>query len=332
MGPARHRTKKVTNKLKTVSWKPDLKALRGAELAARTSGESQVVAGESALVKYVNLVKLPHTVFALPFALVGVVYASMAYPIEFAQIVLVVVAFTAARFAAMGFNRVVDRKVDARNPRTRDRELPTGKLSARQARVSVGVASAVFVAAAGLLNPLCLALSLPALAWVLGYSYAKRITNWSHLWLGGALAVAPVGGYLAVAGRWSTPGWTLVILAIAVLLWVAGFDMFYALLDEHFDRDSGLRSAVMLLGRQRSIVVAKLFHGMVIALLIGFGIGAGFGLIFQGGVVAAAGILVWEHRLVRADDVSRVDSAFFAFNGIMSIVVFAGALLDRLVG
>ena len=292
--------------------------------------DGQTLVGESQLMGYANLVKLPHTVFALPFALLGVVYASWTVPISLRQVVLVVVAFTAARFTAMGFNRIVDRQVDGLNSRTHTREIPSGKMSARQASMAVAVTAALFVLCAGLLNPLCLLLSPLALAWTLGYSYTKRFTSWSHLWLGGALAIAPVGGYLAITGAWSSPWWTLFILAVAVLTWVGGFDIFYALQDEEFDREHVLHSAVVLLGRERSILVGKVLHGGTIVGLVVFGVGVGLGVVYYCGVVVAAILLVWEHHLVRPTDLSRLDAAFFTMNGIISIVVFLAALGDRL--
>ena len=292
--------------------------------------EGQTFAGQSLLVRYVNLVKLPHTVFALPFALMGVVYASRTAPVTWATVALVIVAFTAARFAAMGFNRIVDREVDARNPRTRWRELPMGRLSVRAAGAAVAGGAAAFLVAAGLLNRVCLYLSPLALAWILAYSYTKRWTHWSHFWLGAALAIAPAGGYLAVAGQWSDPMWTLVVLALAVAAWVGGFDVFYALQDEDFDRQHGLKSAIVLLGRSRAMVAAKLAHGLTVALLVLFGVGAGLGAAYYVGIAVASALLVWEHRLVKPNDLSRLDAAFFTMNGVMSIVVFLGALVDRL--
>jgi 4-hydroxybenzoate polyprenyltransferase len=303
---------------------------RSAPSPVRPAAEGQTFAGESLLVRYVNFVRLPHTVFALPFALLGVLAASRTTAVPLRTVALVVVAFTAARWAAMGFNRIADRAFDARNPRTRNRELPRGALTLPQAWLSVVVAAAIFIAAAALLNPLCLLLSPVALAWVLGYSLAKRFTWWPHLWLGLGLAIAPVGGYLAVAGRWSQPGWTLLAITAAVATWVAGFDIFYALPDEGFDRGEGLRSAVVRLGESRAILLAKLLHGVTIPALALFGWGAGFGLWYYAGVLIAAGILAYEHRLVRPGDLSRLDAAFFTMNGVMSLTVFAFALLDRL--
>lgn len=296
--------------------------------AAPGTREGQTFGGESLLVRYINLVKLPHTLFALPFALLGVLAASRVAPITGRVVVLVVVAFSAARWAAMGFNRIVDRQFDARNPRTQSRELPRGALTVRQAWVSVIVAASLFVAAAGMLNRICLLLSPLALGWVLLYSVSKRFTWWPHLWLGLSLAIAPVGGYLAVTGQWSAPGWVLLAIALAVATWVAGFDIFYALPDESFDRAEGLRSAVVRLGETRAILLAKLLHGVTIPALALFGYGAGFGVLYFTGVAVAAGILAYEHQLVRPGDLSRLDAAFFTMNGVMSVVVFTFALLD----
>jgi 4-hydroxybenzoate polyprenyltransferase len=287
------------------------------------------VEGESLVIRYINLVRLPHTVFALPFALLGVVYASMSAPVTVRTVALVVLAFTAARFAAMGFNRIADRKIDGANPRTAARELPSGRLSLTQAVAAVVVASAIFVGAAALLNRVCLWLSPLALAWILSYSFAKRFTSWSHVWLGASLSIAPAGGYLAVASRWSTPAWPLLALATAVMAWVAGFDIFYALQDEQFDHAHGLKSAVVRLGQQGSILSAKLLHGVSIAALAAFGVGAGFGAGYWVGLGIAAVVIAWEHQLVRPGDLRRLDAAFFTMNGIVSIVIFLGALGDR---
>ncbi|HEV8123481.1 MAG TPA: UbiA-like polyprenyltransferase [Gemmatimonadales bacterium] len=292
--------------------------------------EGQVVSGSSVVTRYLNFVKLPHTLFALPFALLGVLAASFQARVPWRTALLVVIAFTAARWVAMGFNRIADRRFDALNPRTRDRELPQGRLTLAQAWISVVVAAVLFVAAAGMLNRVCLLLSPVALLWVTTYSLTKRFTWWPHLWLGLSLAIAPVGGYLAVRGAWSTPWWVLAAITVAVATWVAGFDIFYALPDEAFDRDAGLRSAVVRLGVAKSILLAKLLHGLTIPSLVLFGYGAGFGWVYYAGVAAAAGILVWEHQLVKPDDLSRLNAAFFTMNAVMSITVFSFALVDRL--
>ncbi|HYF40307.1 MAG TPA: 4-hydroxybenzoate octaprenyltransferase, partial [Gemmatimonadales bacterium] len=273
--------------------------------------EGQTFAGESLLTRYINFVKLPHTLFALPFALLGVLAASTVSPVTIRTVVLVVIAFSAARWAAMGFNRIADRHFDAKNPRTQNRELPQGKLSLQQAWTSVVVAGALFVLAAALLNPLCLLLSPFALGWILLYSLSKRFTWWPHLWLGVSLAIAPVGGYLAVTGEWSEPAWLLLSITLGVATWVAGFDIFYALPDYGFDRAEGLRSAVVRLGQARAILLAKLLHGVTIPALALFGYGAGFGGWYYAGLIVAGLILVYEHQLVKPNDLSRLDAAFF---------------------
>ena len=296
-----------------------------------TPREGQTFSGDSLLVRYINFVKLPHTLFALPFALLGVIVASYRYPVTWQTTLLVVVAFTAARFVAMGFNRIADRALDAKNPRTSNRELPTGRLTLTQAWTGVITAAGVFVGAAWALNPLCFALSPFALVWIAAYSYTKRFTHWSHLWLGFSLAIAPAGGYLAVAGTWSEPWWLLLAIAGAVTCWVAGFDVFYALQDEAFDRAERLKSLVVRLGQGRAIFVAKLLHGLAVAALLVFGWGAGLGWPYYVGVGIGAGLIAWEHQLVKPGDLSRLNAAFFTANGIVSIVVFLGALIDRVI-
>jgi 4-hydroxybenzoate polyprenyltransferase len=229
----------------------------------------------------------------------------------------------------MGFNRIADRHFDAQNPRTMNRELPRGALTLVQAWGSVAMAGAIFLAACALINPLCLRLSPFALAWVMLYSFTKRFTWWPHLWLGLSLAIAPVGGYLAVAGQWSDPWWMLLAIAAGVASWVSGFDIFYALPDAAFDRDHGLKSAVVRLGEGRSILAAKLLHGITIPALAAFGVAAGFGAWYFAGLLVATAILIYEHRLVRPGDLTRLDAAFFTMNGVMSVTVFLFALLDR---
>jgi 4-hydroxybenzoate polyprenyltransferase len=240
------------------------------------------------------------------------------------------VAFSAARWAALGFNRIADRRFDAESVRNRNRELPQGRLTLTQAWASVAVAAILFLLASALINPLCAALAPVALAWILTYSLTKRFTHWPHLWLGFSLAIAPAGGYLAVAGRWSDPWWLLPVIAVGVATWVAGFDILYALPDEGFDRSAGLKSAVVRLGVPGGLRLARALHALTVPALALFGWGAGFGPVYFAGVAAAGVILLQEHRLVRADDLSRLDEAFFRMNAVMSVTVFAFALLDRL--
>jgi len=292
--------------------------------------DGQVLAGGGRLASYANFVKVAHTVFSLPFAFVGVAAASRVRPVTPRTIVLVAVAFGAARFAAMGFNRIADRGLDAANPRTARRELPQGRLTLREAWALVIVMAALFVAAAALLNPLCLALSPVALAWITLYSFSKRFTALSHLWLGVGMAIAPVGGYLAVTGSWSTPWWLVVLLAVIVICWGGGFDVLYSLQDEVFDREHGLHSLAVRLGPAAAIAVARALHVMAAVALVAFGTAAGFGRWYGGGVAVAVLLLAWEHRLVRVGDYSRLDAAFFSMNGIISAVVMAGAVADVL--
>ena len=292
--------------------------------------EGQTFAGASRVIAYANLVKLPHTVFALPFALVGVVLASHRRPLRMADVGWVILAFTAARFAAMAFNRIVDREIDGRNPRTAMREIPRGAVSVASAWMSVVVASGVFIFAAGQLNRLCLVLSPVALAWVMFYSYTKRFTRWSHLVLGCSLAIAPVGGYLAVTGAWSRPAWMLFALALAVATWVAGFDVFYALQDVEFDRSERLQSLPAALGEARSIRVARLLHALSIVSLTIVGVAVTAGPWYWVGVALAALLLVYEHSLVQPGNLSRLDAAFFTMNGMISIAFFFFVLMDRL--
>ena len=292
--------------------------------------DGQVMVGESLLVRYLNFVKVPHTVFALPFALVGATLASYGAPVTWSALGWIVLAFTAVRFAAMGFNRIVDRDIDARNPRTANRELPRGALTLRQATAAVVVMSLVFVVSAWQLNPLCGWLSPVALAWVLFYSYTKRFTRWSLLVLGASLSIAPVGGYLAIAGRWSDPAWMLLVLAAAVASWVAGFDILYALQDQSFDRAQGLHSVPAALGEERAVQISRGLHAVTVVSLVGVGVATHAGWLYTLGVVVAAALLLYEHSLVKPHDLRRLDAAFFAMNGIISIAFFVFVLIERL--
>jgi 4-hydroxybenzoate polyprenyltransferase len=292
--------------------------------------EGQTFVGQGMLLRHANLVRLPHTLFALPFALVGVVLASYIAPITVREVLWVVVAFTAARFAAMGFNRIVDREIDARNPRTRMREIPSGRMTVREATTAVAVASLLFFVAAWQLNTLCLLLAPVALAWVLFYSYTKRFTRWSHLVLGIGLSIAPVGGYLAITGRWSNPWWMLIALAIAVTTWVAGFDILYALQDVSFDRENGLYSVPSTFGEANALGIARILHFTTVLALALAGVGAGAGIVYFAGVVVAAALLLYEHSLVKQNDFSRLDAAFFTMNGVISIVFLGFVFTERL--
>ena len=292
--------------------------------------EGQTFTGTSRFIAFVNLVRLPHTVFALPFALIGVVLASYRHRLRLTEIGWVILAFTAARFAAMAFNRIVDRHIDAQNPRTSMRELPRGVLSVQEAWISVVVSVGVFLVAAAALNPLCLALAPLAILWVLGYSFTKRFTRWSHLVLGAGLGIAPVGGYLAVAGAWSRPWWLLVALSTAVTTWVGGFDILYALPDEGFDRAHSLHSIPAALGERRAIYVARGLHAVTILALLLTGIGAHLGPLYWCGLLIAAAILLYEHSLVHPGNLTKLDAAFFMMNGMLSITLLFFVLAERI--
>jgi 4-hydroxybenzoate polyprenyltransferase len=295
-------------------------------------GEGQVIVGKSRMIRYANFVKLPHTVFALPFALVGVTLASYRAPVSYVALAWVVLAFTSARFAAMGFNRIVDRVYDAKNPRTAMREIPSGTMNVKEAKFLVIAAILVFEFAAWKLNLLCYILSPFALAWVLCYSFTKRFTRWSHLVLGLGLGIAPVGGYLAITGLWSDPWWMLVALAGAVMCWTGGFDILYALQDIDFDRANGLHSLPARVGAPRALTIARALHAMTVVLLALVGIAAAQGALYDVGVGVAAALLVFEHSLVHADDVSKVDKAFFTVNMALSSAFFVFVLAQRLLG
>ena len=293
--------------------------------------EGQHVAGRGRLVDYSNLVKLPHTIFALPFALVGATLASYDHRVDPWDVLLILAAFTSARFAAMGFNRIVDRAIDARNPRTQMREIPAGKLSVVEAAAAVAGASAVFFFCAAMLNRLCLILAPFALGWILFYSYTKRFTRYAHLVLGVALAIAPVGAYLAVAGEWSDPPAALLVLAGGVLCWVAGFDILYSLQDIDFDRSQGLHSIPAALGAKGALAFSRVLHLVSAALFVSLGfLLPQLGAAYFVGTAVIAGMLAYEQSLVKADDLSRIDAAFFNINGAISVVFFVIVLGERL--
>lgn len=298
---------------------------------SKLPSEGQTLRGSGRLVDYSNLVKLPHTVFALPFALVGATLASYRYPVRAGHVVWILLAFTSARFAAMGFNRIADRTIDAANPRTKGREIPSGKLTVRQAAVAVAVASALFLFSAARLNPLCLFLAPFALGWIFLYSYTKRFTRWAHLVLGVALAIAPVGAYLAVSGEWSRPAGGLLALAGAVLCWVAGFDILYSLQDESFDRAQGLHSVPAAFGARGAIWISRLLHLACTALFLTAGLlFPETGWLYEAGVGLIAAMLIYEQSLVRADDLSRIDAAFFNINGAISVAFLGIVFVERM--
>jgi 4-hydroxybenzoate polyprenyltransferase len=272
---------------------------------------------------YGRIIRFSHSVFALPFAFAAAVLAASGHGVTGGQLFWIVVAMVSARSAAMGWNRLVDHAIDARNPRTASRELPRGVLRPREVAAFVAASTAVFVLAAAMLNPLCVALSPLALAIVFGYSYTKRFTASSHLVLGLSLAIAPVGAWIAVRGRFDA---SPLVLGAAVLLWVAGFDTIYACQDAEFDRREGLHSLPARLGVPRALALARAMHLVAVALLFGLYWLAPLHPVYLAGVAAVAAVIAWEHTLVGPQDLSRVMQAF-NLNGWVSLGYFAAVAL-----
>lgn len=268
---------------------------------------------------YASFVRISHSVFALPFALVGALLAARHVGFEWIRLVWIAVCMVTARSAAMGFNRLADADFDARNPRTAGRELPTGRMSRTEAGIFVAVASAAFVASSAQLGWLCLALSPVALAIVFWYSLAKRYTSYTQAFLGLAMAVAPVGGWIAAGGPPSAEPW---LLGLAIGAWVAGFDILYACQDVDVDRREGLRSIPVRYGIRRSLAISRALHALTVVALASVGALAGLNGIYLAGVVAVALLLVWEQSLVRVEDLSQLKRAF-DMNGWVGLLYLA---------
>jgi 4-hydroxybenzoate polyprenyltransferase len=285
----------------------------------------------SGALDYLRLVKFSHSIFALPFALASAWLAAGGMP-DLRTLALIVVCAVAARTAAMGFNRLVDRRIDAMNPRTAGRELPSGVVSAGGVAALVLLSSAVFVAGAYALGPLCGHLSFPVLAVLLVYSVTKRFTWLAHAVLGLSLGLAPLGAWLAVRGDLSGDVVPPLLLAAAVLCWVFGFDLIYSCQDTEFDREHGLRSLPARFGVPRALAVARALHVATAVLLVAFGLRAELGPIWWIALGLVCLLLVWEHGLVSADDLSKVDVAFFTVNGWVGVGLFLGLALDVSLG
>jgi 4-hydroxybenzoate polyprenyltransferase len=272
-----------------------------------------------------RMIRFSHSIFALPFALASFVLASGG-EVPWSRLLWILVAMVGARSAAMGMNRLVDHALDARNPRTASRELPSGALSRAEVWALVAVATAAFVLAAGMLNFLCLALSPVALLIVFGYSYTKRFTSLSHLFLGLALGTAPVGAWIALTGGLAA---VPLVLGLAVVAWVAGFDIIYSCQDVDFDRREGLLSIPARLGIRRGLLVSRVLHACAVLLFLSLHVLAPLHPIYLVGVGFVAMLLAYEHSLVRHDDLSRVDAAFFTVNGWVSVGYLAIVVAAR---
>ena len=277
----------------------------------------------SPLVVYSKMIKLPHSIFAMPFALAAAVLASRQVQVTATQIALVMFCMVTARSSAMGFNRIIDRDIDAKNPRTASREIPSGAISLRAAWTLTLVSAALFVVSSGALGTLTLALSPVALIVVWGYSLTKRWTALCHLVLGLALALAPTAVWIGLVGRF---GEVPAVLSLAVATWVAGFDILYACQDAAFDREVGLYSMPSRLGIPWAMRVSALLHVITVGALLALPSVVALGLVYFVGVACIAAVLAYEHWIVRPDDLSRIDKAFFDLNGYVSLL-FLGFVL-----
>ena len=278
--------------------------------------------------KYLSLIKFSHTIFAMPFAFIGFFLATKSYEFEWITLVYVIFCMVFARSAAMAFNRYIDREIDTANPRTaKAREIPNGSIKANSALLFVVINSLLFIATTYLINPLCLALSPIALLVVLGYSYTKRFTSLCHLILGLGLALAPIGAYLAVSGEFNI---IPLFFSAAVLFWVSGFDIIYSLQDEEFDKTHELHSIPVLLGKKNALMLSNILHLLTFSALSIAGLLGDFILYYWIGFSIFSALLVYQHTLVKENDLSKVNLAFFTTNGIASLIFGAFVIADLL--
>jgi 4-hydroxybenzoate polyprenyltransferase len=292
---------------------------------------SQAIKGLRSLRVYLDMIKIEHSIFALPFAMIGMMWGSnsvsgSAWP-GWWKFIWIVIAMVSCRSAAMSYNRIADRDIDAINPRTKMRAIPAGILQLRQANLFFWSSCAVFFLAAGLLNPIALALSPLALGVTLFYSRTKRFSPLCHFILGLSLGIAPAAAWIAVTGRFAL---AIVPITLAVLFWTAGFDIIYSLQDEEFDREHGLRSLPETLGKTRALTVSRLCHLATVACLVWGGLLVAAGIYWFIGIAAVAIVLAYEQSIVSPGDLSRVDRAFFELNGFVGLMLFVAALADQI--
>jgi 4-hydroxybenzoate polyprenyltransferase len=332
----------------TIGWEDTAKPRGGGSLVAERRGGglavgprgfkpvkfhpmASAVRGLQAVKVYLEMIKFEHSIFALPFAMIGMMWGSLerlgtAWP-GWRIFGLIILAMISCRSAAMAWNRIADRDIDALNPRTKIRAIPAGLLHFKQVNLFFAISVVLFFAASSLLNPLTLALSPVALFVTLFYSHCKRFTPLCHLVLGLSLGIAPAAAWIASTGSLT---WPIVAITFAVLGWTAGFDIIYSLQDEEFDRENGLRSIPQTVGKARALLISRMLHVSSVALLALGGVLAGAGIWWFVGVGFAAALLTYEQSLVKPDDLSRVNLAFFTLNGFVSMGVFVFALIDVL--
>ena len=284
---------------------------------------------KTAMRDYMSMVKIGHTLFALPFALTGFFLGVMntREPLSWKLLLLVILCMVFARNAAMAFNRYIDREIDGKNPRTALREIPAGIVKAKSALNFVIINSLLFITCTWFINEVTFYLSPVALLIILGYSLTKKFTSLCHFILGIGLALAPIGAYLSVTGTFD---WLPVFYSLLVLFWVSGFDMLYALQDEEFDRSMNLRSIVVMLGKKGALQLSAIVHVISAGFVVGIGILAGFGVFYWIGSIIFAGLLAYQHTIVKPEDLSRVNLAFFTTNGIASVIFAVFNITDIL--
>ncbi len=279
---------------------------------------------------YLSLVKFMHTVFAMPFALIGFTLAvtTTANEFSFRLLLLIVLCMVFARNAAMGFNRLVDWKFDSLNPRTDQREIPSGKIGVKSAGIFVAVNAILFIVSAGLINRLTLFLSPVAIAVILGYSLTKRFTFLCHFILGLGLSLAPIGAYISVTGSFH---YLPIIYSLIVLTWVSGFDIIYALQDSEFDREHKLHSIPSITGRKKALTISGIVHFLTFLLVVAGGLAGNGNILYLIGAIIFTVLLLWQHMLVKPNDLSRVTLAFQTTNGIASVVYALFVILDLVI-
>jgi len=276
---------------------------------------------------YGRMIKFTHTIFALPFALSAVILAQRQHSLRLADIFWILLAMVGARSAAMGFNRIADADFDAGNPRTSIREIPSGKLSMKSASTFVILFSLLFIFAAAMLAKICFYLSFPVLGILFSYSYTKRFTWLAHLYLGFAISLAPMGAWMAVAKSFS---WPILLLSLALMTHIAGFDILYACQDMAFDRKEGLFSIPVRFGSENALRISSLLHILSFCFFLWIYFAFDMGFVYFGAVLIIGGLFIFEHRLVKPDDLTRVNIAFFHVNSIISVVLFIGVLVDEM--